>query len=99
MLTSCVIFSCQSDRSALFSRLPATSQVTNSPVVHPLSIQQVTKCCSRNPFVLKTIHLSWGVCTRVYRVCTPVCTPCVPRVYPPPCFVTSFLSSFTNNCK
>jgi hypothetical protein len=38
------------------------SQVTKSPVVHPLSVQLVTKCFSRNSFVLKMIHLSWG-CT------------------------------------
>ena len=39
------------------------SPVTKSPVVHPLSVQLVTKCFSRNSFVLKTIHFSWGVCT------------------------------------
>jgi len=40
----------------------ASSQVTKSPVVHPLSIQQVTKCFFRNSFVLKAIHPLWG-CT------------------------------------
>src|SRR6267378_2518659 len=42
-------------------------QVTKSPVVHPLSIQQVTKCFSSNSFVLITIHFDGG--------CTPWCTP------------------------
>src|SRR5467141_2830603 len=38
------------------------SQVTKSPVVHPLSAQLLTKCFSRNSLVLIKIHLSWG-CT------------------------------------
>ena len=37
------------------------SLVTKSPVVHLLSVQLLTKCFFRNSFVLKTIHLSWGV--------------------------------------
>jgi hypothetical protein len=37
------------------------SQVTKSPVTHPLSIQQLTKCSSRNSFVLKMIHFDGGV--------------------------------------
>ena len=60
MLTSRVVVSRQSDRSAPRSPLPATSHVTKFPVVHPLSIQQVTKCFSRNSFVLKTIHFDGG---------------------------------------
>ena len=40
----------------------AESQVTKSPVVHPLSVQQLTKCYSRNSFVLRTIHFHGG-CT------------------------------------
>ncbi len=36
------------------------SLVTKSPVVHPLSVQLLAKCSSRNSFVLKIIHLSWG---------------------------------------
>jgi len=66
MLTFRVVASRHSDRSAPCSPLPATLDVTKSPVVHPLSIQQVTKCFSRNSFGLKTIHLSWGVYYRVY---------------------------------
>jgi hypothetical protein len=70
MLTSYVVVSCQSDRTAPRSLLPATSQVTKSPVVHPLSIEQVTKCFSRNSFVLKTIHFDGaGVCTGVCTLC------------------------------
>jgi hypothetical protein len=59
-LTFFVVVSRQPHRSAPSSRLFASSQGTKSPVVHPLSIQQVTKCFFRNSFVLKTIHLSWG---------------------------------------
>src|SRR5229473_4092671 len=36
------------------------SQVTKSPVVHPLYAQQLTKCSSRNSFILKTIHFDGG---------------------------------------
>src|SRR6267378_3856809 len=60
MLTCHVVVSRQSDRSAPCPPLPATSHVTKFPVVHPLSIQQVTKCFSRNSFVLKTIHFDGG---------------------------------------
>ena len=60
MLTLLVVVSRQPDHSAPSSRLFASSQVTKSPVAHPLSIQQVTKCFFSNSFVLKTIHLSWG---------------------------------------
>ena len=60
MLTSHVIVSRQSAGSAPCSPLTATSHVTKFPVVHPLSIQQVTKCFSRNSFVLKTIHFYGG---------------------------------------
>src|ERR1700704_6815432 len=61
MLTFRVVVSRQSDRTAPRSPLPATSHVTKFPVVHPLSIQQVTKWFSRNSFVLKTIHFDGGV--------------------------------------
>jgi hypothetical protein len=37
------------------------SQVTKSPVAHPLYAQQLTKCSSRNSFILKTIHFDGGV--------------------------------------
>src|SRR6266404_844038 len=36
------------------------SPVTKSPVVHPLSIQPLTKCSLHNSFVLKTIHFHGG---------------------------------------
>src|SRR5882762_5008008 len=36
------------------------SQVTKSPVAHPLYAQQLTKCSSRNSFILKTIHFDGG---------------------------------------
>jgi hypothetical protein len=68
MVTHCLIVSRQHNRSASCSRLPASSQVTKSPVVHPLLVQPLTKCLFRNSFVLKTIHLSWGACT---LACTP----------------------------
>src|SRR5260370_37702616 len=61
MLTCHVVVSRQSDRSAPCPPLPATSHVTKFPVVHPLSIQQVTKCFSRNSFVLNTFHFDGGV--------------------------------------
>src|SRR2546430_17214116 len=54
----------------LFLATTHLSLVTKSPVVHPLSVQLLTKCSSRNSFVLKTIHLSRVGCT--------------PGVYPPP---------------
>src|SRR5258708_5379948 len=51
------------------SKVPAlsASPVTKSPVVHPLSVQLLTKCYSRNSFVLKTIRFDGG------------CAPPVPR--------------------
>src|SRR5712664_7556 len=52
--------SCQLNDSAPCSRLSASSQVTKFPVVHPLSIQPLTKCSSRNSFILKTIHFDGG---------------------------------------
>src|SRR5882762_5762902 len=60
MLTCHVVVSRQSDRSAPCPPLPATSHVTKFPVVHPLSIQQVTKCFFRNSFVLRAIHFEGG---------------------------------------
>src|SRR6267378_3723350 len=60
MVTFSLIVSRESDRSAPYSRLPASSQGTKSPVVHLLSIQLLTKCSSRNSFVLKTIHFDGG---------------------------------------
>jgi len=60
MLTCLVIVSRQPDRSAPCSRLAVLSQVTKSPVVHPVSVQQLTKCSSRKSFFLKTIHFDGG---------------------------------------
>ena len=37
-------------------------EVTKSPVVDPLSIQQLTKCFSHNSFVFMTIHFDGGGC-------------------------------------
>src|SRR6267143_342798 len=47
------------------SKIPVVSRppVTKSPVVHPLSVQLLTKCYSRNSFVLKMIHFDGGVYT------------------------------------
>src|SRR5712672_147241 len=39
---------------------PPKPEVTKSPVVHPLSIQQLTKCFTPNSFVLMTIHFDGG---------------------------------------
>ena len=61
VLTLHVIVSRQPDRSAPCSRFSSFSPVTKSPVVHPLSVQPLTKCLSSNPFVLKTIHFDGGV--------------------------------------
>ena len=77
MLTCHVVVSRQSDRSAPCPPLPATSHVTKFPVVHPLSIQQVTKCFSCNSFVLKTIHFDGGGVYPVWR-CPP--RPSSPRL-------------------
>src|SRR5882762_9875747 len=43
--------------------LPPTQspEVTKSPVVHPLSIQQLTRCSSPNSFVLITTHFDGSV--------------------------------------
>ena len=81
MLTCHVVVSRQSDRSAPCSPLPATSHVTKFPVVHPLSIQQVTKCFSCNSFVLKTIHFDGGGC--IPRVALPPTTVIPTTAYPP----------------
>src|SRR3981189_2063000 len=44
------------------SKVPTVSRspVTKSPVVHPLSVQLLTKSYSRNSFVLKMIHFDGG---------------------------------------
>ena len=62
MLTFLVVVSRQPDHSARV-RTFASSQVTKSPVVHPLSVQTLTKCFSHNSFVFMTIHFDGGVYT------------------------------------
>src|SRR6267378_5466459 len=44
------------------SKIPVVSRppVTKSPVVHPLSVQLLTKCYPRNSFVLRMIHFDGG---------------------------------------
>jgi hypothetical protein len=59
------------DHSAPGSRLFASSQVTKSPVVHPVSIQPLTNCSSRNSFVLNTTHFHGGY---VPRCVSPACS-------------------------
>jgi len=81
MLTSLVIVSRQPDRSAPRSRHSSFSPGTKPPVVHPLSIQQVTKCSSRNPFALKAIHFDGGVYP---LLATPLTTAIPSSVYPIP---------------
>src|SRR5258708_14337304 len=68
MLAWVVTFSLPLDHSVQHPRLSASSRVTShlslvtkSPVVHPLSVQQLTKCPSPNSFVLITIHFDGGV--------------------------------------
>ena len=60
MLTSLVIVSRQPVYSTQVSHLSSSPQVTKSPIVHPLSIHQVTKCFFRNSFVLITIYFDVG---------------------------------------
>src|ERR1700682_576246 len=66
MITSLVIVSRQLNGSAPSFRLPTTLGVTKSPVGHPLSIQPLTKCSSRNSFILKTIHFDGGAYTSTF---------------------------------
>jgi hypothetical protein len=55
---------------SLFSPSPPVmshqSLVTRFTVIHPLSIQPLTKCSSRNSFVFKTIHFDGGVYPALY---------------------------------
>ena len=74
--------SCQLNDSAPCSRLSASSQVTKFPVVHPLSIQQVTKCFFCNSFVLKTIHFDGGVYTPCGAAPQRPSSPRLPISYP-----------------
>jgi hypothetical protein len=63
-------------------------EVTKSPVVHPLSVQQLTKCSSPKSFVLITIHFDGG--------CTYLCT------YPPSALLLFFeepIRALTHYCK
>jgi len=98
MPTSSLIVSRLSDRSVPYPSLPPSSQVTKSPVVHPLSIQILTKCFFRNSFVLKTIHLSWGVCTPPGGFAPRPSSPRLPIPYSPPFFSHSLLH-FLYTCK
>src|SRR5713101_4625738 len=54
--------------SSAFKLFPIT-------VVHPLSIQPLTKCSSRNSFVLKTIHFDGGVYPPPRRSDVQTCNP------------------------
>ena len=83
MLTTSLIYDRQPNRSAPSSRSSACSHVTKSPVAHPLSIRQVTKCSSRNSFVLKTIHFNGGGCTGVYPPGPRSSSPRLPIPYSP----------------
>src|SRR5882762_3438761 len=93
MLTCHVVVSRQSDRSAPCPPLPATSHVTKFPVVHPLSIQQVTKCFSCNSFVLKMIHFDGGGVYPLWR-CPP--RPSSPRLPIPILYPLSPLYSYSS---
>jgi diguanylate cyclase (GGDEF)-like protein len=96
MLTSLVIVSRQLDRSAADSRVSTPVRVTKSPVVHPLSVQTLTKCSSCNSFVLKTIYFDGGgVYGGVYPVCIPLYNRTLEPFNIPTCFQTiPFLFTF-----
>jgi hypothetical protein len=81
-----VIVSRQPAYSTQVSHLSSSSQVTKFPVVHPLSIHQVTKCFFRNSFVLKTIHFDGG---GVYPTCCPLTA-----TVPSPVYATPYPLSF-----
>jgi hypothetical protein len=50
---------CMGFLAALFTHLPFLGSAL-FPVVHPISLQPLTKCSSRNSFALTTIHFHWG---------------------------------------
>src|SRR5260370_36646879 len=56
-------------RSPLSRRsFPLPSLLSLFTVVHPLPVQLLTKCSSRNSFVLKTIHFDGGVYESVWQL-------------------------------
>src|SRR5260370_6097391 len=61
MVICLVILTHDLGRFSPCSRIPYSSPVTKIPVVHPLSIQQVAKCYSRNSFVFSMIHFDGRV--------------------------------------
>src|SRR6266851_3299707 len=67
MLAWVVIYRPHPRRSPLSRRsFHLSSHLSLFTVAHPLSVQQLTKCSSRNSFVFKTIHFDGG---GVYSTC------------------------------
>src|SRR5260370_4362341 len=67
MLAWVVIYRPHPRRSPLSRRsFHLSSHLSLFTVVHPLSVQQLTKCSSRNSFSFKTIHFDGGV----YSTCS-----------------------------
>src|SRR5258708_1983563 len=67
MLAWVVIYRPHPHRSPLSRRsFHLSSHLSLFTVVHPLSVQQLTKCSSRNSFVFKTIHFDGGM----YSTCS-----------------------------
>src|SRR5260370_26281415 len=63
MLAWVVIYRPHPHRSPLSRRsFHLSSHLSIFTVVHPLSVQQLTKCSPRNSFVFKTIHFDGGGC-------------------------------------
>src|SRR5260370_1190257 len=71
MVAWVVIYRPHPRRSPLSRRsFHLSSHLSLLTVVHPLSLQPLTKCSSRNSFVFKTIHFDGGVCTgSVWQLC------------------------------
>src|SRR5216683_7373702 len=68
MLAWVVIYRPHPRRSPLSRRsFHLSSHLSLFTVVHALSVQQLTKCSSRNSFVFKTIHFDGG---GVYSTCS-----------------------------
>src|SRR5260370_29257958 len=64
MVAWVVIYRPHPRRSPLSRRsFHLSSHLSLFTVVHPLSLQPLTKCSSRNSFVFKTIHFDGGVYT------------------------------------
>src|SRR5260370_26528027 len=67
MLGWVVIYRPHPRRSPLSRRsFHLSSHLSLFTVVHPLSVQQLTKCSSRNSFSFKTIHFDGGGVLNVY---------------------------------